>query len=149
AISPRRCSKASPKAAIRSLELRTDQSMSAERRVPPSVRSPQRAPVDDAASADSSGVPTATRKMDARHFAQLSDPFPMYRGGELRGALIAYETWGELNAAKSNAILLFTGLSPSAHARSSPQDTSEGWWEAMIGPGLAIDTNRFFVICVN
>ena len=87
--------------------------------------------------------------MDARHFAQLSDPFRMYRGGELRGARIAYETWGTLSAARDNAILLFTGLSPSAHARSSAQDTSEGWWEAMVGPGLSIDTNRFFVICVN
>jgi homoserine O-acetyltransferase len=87
--------------------------------------------------------------MDARRFAQLPDPFRMHRGGELHGACIAYETWGELNSARSNAILLFTGLSPSAHAKSSEQDTSEGWWEGMIGPGLAIDTQRFFVICVN
>ena len=111
--------------------------MSAERRTTP----PR--------SADSSGVPGGPRKMDARKFAALSDPFPMYRGGELHGARIAYETWGELNKARDNAILLFTGLSPSAHARSSAKDTSEGWWEAMIGPGLAIDTARFFVICVN
>ncbi len=89
------------------------------------------------------------KKMDARRYALLPDPFRMQRGGELHGARIAYETWGELNAARDNAILLFTGLSPSAHAKSSPQDTSEGWWEGMIGPGLAIDTQRFFVICVN
>ncbi|HVY80769.1 MAG TPA: homoserine O-acetyltransferase [Steroidobacteraceae bacterium] len=100
-------------------------------------------------SADSSGVPAGPRKMDARHFVALPDPFPMYRGGELRGARIAYETWGTLNEARDNAVLLFTGLSPSAHAKSSPQDTSEGWWEGMIGPGHAIDTDRFFVICVN
>jgi homoserine O-acetyltransferase len=87
--------------------------------------------------------------MDARRFATLSDPFPMWRGGVLHGARVAYETWGELNAARSNAILLFTGLSPSAHAKSSPEDTSEGWWEDMIGPGLYIDTDRWFVICVN
>jgi homoserine O-acetyltransferase len=99
--------------------------------------------------AESSGVPTRQQKMDARHFALLPDPFPMWRGGELHQARVAYETWGELNAARDNAILLFTGLSPSAHARSSPKDTSEGWWEGMIGPGMAIDTQRFFVICVN
>ena len=87
--------------------------------------------------------------MDARRFATLSDPFPMWRGGVLHGARIAYETWGELNAARDNTVLLFTGLSPPAHARSSAQDTSEGWWEGMIGPGLAIDTRRFFVVCVN
>jgi len=88
-------------------------------------------------------------RMDARRYAVLPDPFPMWRGGALHGARIAYESWGKLNAARDNAILLFTGLSPSAHAHSSPQDTSEGWWEGMIGPGLAIDTNRYHVICVN
>jgi homoserine O-acetyltransferase len=87
--------------------------------------------------------------MDARRYATLPDPFPMWRGGVLHDARIAYETWGELNADRSNAILLFTGLSPPAHAKSSPQDTSEGWWEEMIGPGLFLDTNRWFVVCVN
>ena len=87
--------------------------------------------------------------MDARHYAALPDPLPMWRGGELRGARIAYETWGTLNEARDNGLLLFTGLSPSAHAAASPIDTSEGWWEGMVGPKLAIDTERFFVICVN
>jgi homoserine O-acetyltransferase/O-succinyltransferase len=87
--------------------------------------------------------------MDARQYAALPDPFPMWKGGALRGARIAYETWGTLNAARDNAVLLFTGLSPPAHAAASPRDTSEGWWEGMIGPHLAIDTDRFFVICVN
>jgi homoserine O-acetyltransferase/O-succinyltransferase len=87
--------------------------------------------------------------MDARRYAALPDPFPMWRGGVLHGARIAYETWGELNAARDNALLLFTGLSPPAHAASSPKDTSEGWWQGMVGPGLALDTDRFFVICVN
>jgi homoserine O-acetyltransferase/O-succinyltransferase len=73
----------------------------------------------------------------------------MWRGGELHGARIAYETWGALNDTRSNALLLFTGLSPSAHAASSPEDPSPGWWQRMVGPGLAIDTDRFFVICIN
>jgi homoserine O-acetyltransferase len=87
--------------------------------------------------------------MDARQYASLPDPFPMWRGGVLHGARIAYETWGRLNAARDNALLLFTGLSPPAHAASSPADPSDGWWQGMVGPGLAIDTGRFFVICVN
>jgi homoserine O-acetyltransferase len=87
--------------------------------------------------------------MDARRFAMLSDPFPMWRGGELRGGRVAYETWGTLNEQRTNAILLFTGLSPTAHAASSPADPSDGWWQRMVGPGLAIDTDQFFVICVN
>jgi homoserine O-acetyltransferase len=73
----------------------------------------------------------------------------MWKGGVLHGARIAYETWGTLNAARDNAILLFTGLSPSAHAAASAADPAEGWWQGMIGPGLAIDTGRFIVICVN
>jgi homoserine O-acetyltransferase len=67
----------------------------------------------------------------------------------LHGARLAYETWGELSPRRDNAILLFTGLSPSAHAASSAADPSDGWWEGMIGPGCAIDTRRFHVICVN
>jgi homoserine O-acetyltransferase len=73
----------------------------------------------------------------------------MRRGGELHGAHIAWESWGELNAARDNAILLFTGLSPSAHAASSHEDPTPGWWEQIVGPGKAIDTDRFFVVCVN
>jgi homoserine O-acetyltransferase len=95
--------------------------------------------------------PTAGRedKTGARQYAPLPNPFPMWRGSALHGARIAYETWGTLNAARDNALLLFTGLSPSAHAASAPNDPSEGWWQRMVGPGLAIDTDRFFVICIN
>jgi homoserine O-acetyltransferase/O-succinyltransferase len=87
--------------------------------------------------------------MDARKYAALPDPFPMWRGGALHGARLAYETWGTLNAARDNALLLFTGLSPPAHAAASAEDPSPGWWEGMVGSRLAIDTERFFVICVN
>ncbi len=80
---------------------------------------------------------------------RLSTPLPLHHGGELRAASIAYETWGRLNNRRDNAILLFTGLSPSAHAASSRTDPTPGWWEAMLGPGLALDTDRYFVICVN
>lgn len=85
----------------------------------------------------------------ATKLAALPDPFPFWRGGSLSDGRIAYETWGTLNPARDNAILLFTGLSPSAHAASSPEDPSPGWWEKMLGPGKAIDSNRYFVICVN
>ncbi len=88
-------------------------------------------------------------RRDPRGYAPLPDPFPMWRGGTLHGARIAFETWGTLDAARSNAILLFTGLSPTAHAASSAADPSPGWWERMLGPGLPIDTRRYFVICVN
>lgn len=73
----------------------------------------------------------------------------MRNGGTIPRVDIVYETWGRLSPAKDNAILLVTGLSPGSHARSSAEDPSPGWWEEMVGPGQAIDTERFHVICVN
>src|SRR4249919_318471 len=82
-------------------------------------------------------------------FAALPSPFAMKRGGELHGARMAYETWGTLNAARDNAVLILTGLSPSAHAAANEGDSEPGWWEAMLGPGKPIDTTRWYVVCVN
>jgi homoserine O-acetyltransferase len=93
--------------------------------------------------------PAEQGEPDARRYSPLPDPFPMWRGGVLHGAQVAYETWGKLNAARDNAVLLFTGLSPPAHAASSPEDPRDGWWQRMLGPGLAIDTDKLFVVCVN
>lgn len=85
----------------------------------------------------------------ARKFFQFPGRFEMFRGGHLDRPVIAYEAWGQLNAARDNAILIFTGMSPSAHATSSPEDPSPGWWEEIVGPSRPIDTRRFFVICIN
>lgn len=85
----------------------------------------------------------------AAKFITLEGPLNMRNGGILPVVTLAYETWGALNPAKDNVLLLFTGLSPKAHARSSPADRTPGWWEEMIGPGSPIDTNRFHVICFN
>ena len=83
-----------------------------------------------------------------RWFA-LPSPFAMKRGGALHGARLAYETWGSLNAARDNAVLIVTGLSPDAHAAANEANPEAGWWEAMLGPGKPIDTDRWFVVCVN
>jgi homoserine O-acetyltransferase len=85
----------------------------------------------------------------ARKILKLDKPFEMRRGGVLHDVEIAYETWGDIGFCFDNAILIFTGLSPSAHAASSIEDPSQGWWEDMIGPGRPIDTRKYFVICVN
>ncbi|MBK6728584.1 MAG: homoserine O-acetyltransferase [Xanthomonadales bacterium] len=87
--------------------------------------------------------------MSATRYLDLPSPYTLYRGGQLHGARLAYETWGELDAEHGNAVLILTGLSPGAHAASSAADPSQGWWEAMVGPGKAIDTSRHFVLCVN
>lgn len=80
-----------------------------------------------------------------------TEPLPLiyYPNNPLRTYDIAYETWGTLNADKSNTILLHTGLSASSHAASTAANPSVGWWEEFIGPGKALDTNDFFVICTN
>lgn len=73
----------------------------------------------------------------------------MKKGGYLPSFTLAYETWGALNADRTNAVLILSGLSPSAHAASSEADPTPGWWERMIGPGAPIDTDRFHVIGLN
>ncbi len=87
--------------------------------------------------------------MSARRILELPGTFPMRRGGVLERPVIAYETWGELNPARDNAVFIFTGLSPSAHATSCPQDPAQGWWEEVVGPSRPIDTGRYFVVCAN
>ncbi|CAG8501303.1 8852_t:CDS:2 [Funneliformis caledonium] len=78
-----------------------------------------------------------------------NEPFLCDYGGVLPKLDIAYETWGELNEKKDNAILIQTGLSGSSHAKSHEKNVHPGWWEQFIGPGRSIDTNKFFVICTN
>lgn len=85
----------------------------------------------------------------ARQFYQVPGTLVLRRDGMLKQPTIAYETRGELNSQRDNAILIFTGLSPSAHATSSPVDPASGWWEEIVGPCRPIDTNKYFVICIN
>jgi homoserine O-acetyltransferase/O-succinyltransferase len=72
-------------------------------------------------------------------------------GACIRGYDVAYETYGTLNADKSNAVLICHALNASHHVAGiyEGQEKSEGWWDNMIGPGKPVDTNRFFVIGVN
>ncbi|WP_309678238.1 homoserine O-acetyltransferase [Polaromonas sp.] len=87
------------------------------------------------------------------HFA---DALPLHSGASLRAYDLSYETYGALNADKSNAVLICHALNASHHvagvyldAAGRPLDKSEGWWDTMIGPGKPVDTDRFFVIGVN
>ncbi|KAH7887563.1 homoserine acetyltransferase [Phlebopus sp. FC_14] len=76
-------------------------------------------------------------------------PLPLSYASPLPSFDIAYETWGTLSPTRDNVILLHTGLSASSHAASTSLNPTEGWWEKFIGPGRALDTNQFFVICTN
>ncbi|KAJ2858762.1 homoserine O-acetyltransferase, partial [Coemansia erecta] len=93
--------------------------------------------------------PTYEKVVTGYELFRHTERFVCDHGGALPSLDIAYETWGTLNADRSNAILIHTGLSGSSHAHSHAKNTSPGWWEKFIGSGKAIDTDKFFVICTN
>lgn len=89
----------------------------------------------------------------SQHFSQ---PLTLQSGSVLQSYSLSYETYGSLNAGRSNAVLICHALNASHHVagvylddNGIPQTRSEGWWDNMIGPGKPVDTDRFFVIGVN
>jgi homoserine O-acetyltransferase/O-succinyltransferase len=84
-------------------------------------------------------------------FAYPPNKFVLDNGENLGPITVAYETYGELNETKDNAILIEHALTASAHAagKHSPDDKYPGWWDVMIGPGRAFDTDKYFVVCSN
>jgi homoserine O-acetyltransferase len=85
------------------------------------------------------------------HFLHVPGTFSLECGEILPELTIAYETYGELNAHRDNAVLLCHALSGDAHAAGyhNPRDKRPGWFDTMVGPGKAFDTERYFVICSN
>jgi homoserine O-acetyltransferase len=88
-------------------------------------------------------VTPQTRRFDA--------PLPLRSGAQLAGYELVYETYGTLNAARSNAVLVCHALNASHHVAGTyaGQDKSEGWWDNLVGPGKPLDTDKFFVIGIN
>ncbi|QIL82393.1 homoserine O-acetyltransferase [Diaphorobacter sp. HDW4A] len=84
-------------------------------------------------------------------FMHFDEALPLTSGASIRDYTLAYETYGTLNADKSNAVLVCHALNASHHVAGvyEGQPKSEGWWDNMIGPGKAVDTHKFFVIGVN
>ena len=82
---------------------------------------------------------------------QFDAPLPLQSGASIRAYSLSYETYGVLNADKSNAVLVCHALNASHHVAGvyAGQEKSEGWWDNMIGPGKSVDTDQFFVIGVN
>ena len=108
----------------------------------------------------STGIDTQSQPIADRTSYRLPVPahqsytfgsLPLQHGGDFGPVTQAYETWGTLNAARDNAILITHALTGSTHAHdaANPDDTKVAWWNPLIGPGKAIDTSRYFVICVN
>ena len=79
----------------------------------------------------------------------FDQPLELELGGRLLSVTVAYETYGRLNATRKNAVLVCHAISGDSHvARHEPQD-DPGWWDVAVGPGKAIDTDKFFVVCPN
>ncbi len=91
-----------------------------------------------------------TAALDTSQRVTLPDPLPLDSGQALDRVEIAYETYGALNAERSNAILLCHALTGDQFVASPHPITGKpGWWVRMVGPGKPIDTDRHFVICAN
>ncbi|KAH6630555.1 homoserine O-acetyltransferase-like protein [Chaetomium sp. MPI-SDFR-AT-0129] len=101
------------------------------------------------ARSDKSGPEPSYTVGATQTYHSRGEPLLLDHGGQLHEFDIAYETWGTMNADRSNVILLHTGLSASSHAHSTAENPQPGWWEKFIGPGLALDTDKYFVICTN
>ncbi len=89
---------------------------------------------------------------DSRQYftvAAEDNPLPLDSGKELAPVTLAYETWGCLNMDNSNAILILHAFSGESHVASHTDTDDQGWWESMVGPGMGIDTDKYFVICTN
>ncbi len=82
---------------------------------------------------------------------EYNQPFHFLHGGSIPRLNIRYETYGKLNADKSNAILICHALTGNHHVagRNKPDDAMPGWWDHFVGPNKPIDTNKYFVICNN
>ena len=90
--------------------------------------------------------------VETKYFTFSAPPneLPLESGKKLGPITLAYETYGQLNLEKSNAILVVHALSADAHAAGYHKgDQEPGWWDNMIGPGKAFDTDQYFVICSN
>jgi len=79
------------------------------------------------------------------------DHLALQRGGQLRPVMLAYETWGTLNAEADNVILVTHALTGNSHAHDveNPDDPKAAWWNPLIGPGRYFDTERYFIVCAN
>ena len=116
-----------------------------------SLSSASTAPVSPSPGASQVVVPTGSVGVVSPQFIRFDQPLHLASGQVLPAYDLAVETYGELNADRSNAVLVCHALNASHHvagiSASNPKDI--GWWDNMVGPGKAVDTDRFFVIGVN
>ena len=93
--------------------------------------------------------PSPTVELGKVVHLNLATPFKTVYGGVLPTIQVCYESWGELNASRENVVLVIHPMTLDCHATGEFAGQPNGWWEPLIGPGRAIDTNRHFVVCPN
>ncbi|MBK3566032.1 homoserine O-acetyltransferase [Streptomyces sp. MBT62] len=110
------------------------------------VPTPSAVPLPPASGAWREGDPPGHRQWHARE-----KPLALEAGGELPGVRLAFETWGRLAPDRSNAVLVLHALTGDSHVAgpAGPGHPTPGWWDALIGPGRALDTDRWFVVAPN
>jgi homoserine O-acetyltransferase len=91
----------------------------------------------------------SANRLNHLQVAHFTEPLLLERGASLPEFRVAYETYGTLNAERSNAVLICHAISGDSHVASHDADDDPGWWEELVGPGRAVDTNELFVICSN
>jgi homoserine O-acetyltransferase len=94
-------------------------------------------------------IPGISELDDGRQQFTSYDDFVFDSGGVINPLVLAYDCYGELNAKKDNAILVHHALSTSSHLTSTDKNPAKGWWQEMVGPGRHLDTDQYFVICIN
>ncbi|MCX4430575.1 homoserine O-acetyltransferase MetX [Streptomyces mirabilis] len=111
-----------------------------------SVPTPSAVPLPPASGAWREGDPPGRRQWHSRE-----KPLALEAGGELPGVRLAFETWGRLAPDRSNAVLVLHALTGDSHAAgpAGPGHPTPGWWDALIGAGQALDTDRWFVVAPN
>lgn len=107
--------------------------------------------MNDKSEHDQKGIPIALVEKKFFTFGAPPNQLILESGASLGPITVAYETWGSLNAEGNNVILITHALSGDSHVagRYGEKDRKPGWWDTMVGPGKAIDTDTYFVICSN
>ncbi len=98
---------------------------------------------------ESSDSVRTARPLRYAQYQDLDGPLELELGGCLPKVTVAYETYGELNTARDNGVLVCHAISGDSHVARHGADDDPGWWDIMVGPGRPIDTDRYFVICPN
>ena len=98
---------------------------------------------------NSSDASRTARPLKHAQIVRFDEPMDLFRGGRLEEVAVAYETYGRLSEARDNAVLICHAVSGDSHVASHDAGDDPGWWEIVVGPGKAIDTDKYFAIASN